>query len=80
MMPIYGVHKAGSRLDDLKPHDGETFVYLLEGSILFERPGHPPFVLSAGDACYFTGDAPPVVTTLGEVEARLVAVITPPTL
>jgi transcriptional regulator with XRE-family HTH domain len=80
MMPVLGVHEPGSRLTDLKPHGGETFVFMLEGTLLFERDGHPPFVLSAGDSAYFTGDAPPTVTTVGDTQARLIAVVSPPTL
>jgi len=80
MMPVYGSHSPGSRLTDLRPHGGETFVHLLTGSLLFERDGHQPFVLSAGDSAYITGDAPPTITTVGDETATLVAVVTPPTL
>lgn len=80
MMPVYGIHEPGARLNDLKPHGGETFVHVLEGTLLFEREGHPAFVLSVGDSAYFTGDAPPVITTVGDKPARLIAVVTPPTL
>lgn len=80
MMPVYGTHAPGSRLTDLRPHGGETFVHLLTGSLLFERDGHQPFVLSPGDSAYITGDAPPTITTIGDETATLVAVVTPPTL
>lgn len=80
MMPVYAVHAPGARLTDLKPHGGETFVHVLEGTLLFEREGHSPFVLGAGDSAYITGDAPPAITTVGDTPARLIAVVTPPTL
>jgi transcriptional regulator with XRE-family HTH domain len=80
MMPVLGVHAPGSRLTDLRPHDGETFVHVLEGTFLFEREGYAPFVISAGDSAYFSGDAPPTITTVGEEEGVLIAVVTPPTL
>ena len=80
MMPVMGVHKPGSRLTDLRAHEGETFIHLLEGTLLFEREGHPHFVLSAGDSAYITGDRPPTITTVGDAQARLIAVVTPPIL
>ena len=80
MMPVLGVHQPQSRLSDLPPHSGEVFVFVLKGTLLFERDEHDPFVIHAGDSAYYTGNRPPVVTNIGDAEARLVAVVTPPTL
>ena len=81
MMPIMGIHEPGAKLTDLRPHNGETFVHMLEGSILVEREGHPPLVLSAGDSAYWKVEGvAPVISTVGPERARLVAVVTPPTL
>jgi transcriptional regulator with XRE-family HTH domain len=81
MMPIMGIHEPGATLTDLRPHNGETFVHMLEGSILVEREGHPPLVLSAGDSAYWRVEGvAPVISTVGPEQARLVAVVTPPTL
>jgi XRE family transcriptional regulator, regulator of sulfur utilization len=80
MMPLLVSHQPGSKVGGFKPHDGETFFHILEGSLLFEREGHPSFVLSAGDSAYIKGNAPPTVTTLGEETGVVLAVVTPPTL
>ena len=80
MMPVLGVHQPRSRVSDLPPNSGEVFVFVLEGSLLFERDEHDPFVIHAGDSAYYTGDRPPVITNIEDSEARLVAVVTPPTL
>lgn len=79
MMPLMATHEPGSRIDGLPPHDGEVFIHVLEGTLLFEREGHPPFVLGPGDSAYYTGDAPPAVTTVGDETARLIGVVSPPT-
>lgn len=80
MMPLLVRHEPGSRVGGFKPHDGETWIHILEGTLLFEREGQPSFVLSTGDSAYIKGDAPPTVTTLGEETGVVLAVVTPPTL
>jgi transcriptional regulator with XRE-family HTH domain len=80
MMPVLVVREPNARIDNLKPHEGETFVYVLEGSVLFEREGEAPFVLRPGDAAYYAGNRPPTITTVGPETARLISVVSPPTL
>ena len=80
MMPVLGTHQPRSRIGELPRHPGEVFVFVLEGTLLFEREAHDPFVLHEGDSGYYTGDSTPVITNIGEREARVVAVVTPPTL
>jgi transcriptional regulator with XRE-family HTH domain len=80
MMPLLGVHQPGSRVVDLPPHPGEAFVHVLEGTVLMEREGKPPLVLHEGDSAYIPRSEPLSGTTLSERPARVLSVITPPTL
>lgn len=80
MMPVYAVHPPGSRVSELSGHPGETFLYALEGTLLFERQGHHPFVLGPGSAAIIRGFPPPTVTTISDVPAKLLAVLSPPSL
>jgi transcriptional regulator with XRE-family HTH domain len=80
MMPLLAIHEPGSRIADLPPHSGECFVYVLEGTLLMEREGHPPVVLHEGDAAYFPRTETLGGLVLSERPGRVIAVVTPPTL
>lgn len=81
MMPVLTTFEPGARLNDLKPHDGETFVHLVEGVVLLELPGHDPVVLHEGDTAYFRPfPHAPSYTNLGGGRARMVAAVCPPSL
>lgn len=56
----------------------EEFVYVLEGEIeLTVQPGEPQ-ILAAGDSAYFRAEQPHMYRNLGEKSARMIAVVTPP--
>lgn len=81
MMPVLTTFEPGARLNDLKPHDGETFVHVIEGDILFELAGYDPIVLHEGDTAYFKPfPHPPAYVNVGERRAVLVAAVAPPSL
>jgi transcriptional regulator with XRE-family HTH domain len=80
MMPVLGIHQPGSCIDDLEGHDGEVFVHMLEGSLLFEREGHDPFLIRAGSSAYYPGRPAPRITNVADEVAVLIAVVSPPTM
>jgi transcriptional regulator with XRE-family HTH domain len=80
MMPVLTTYAPHARQTNLEPHDGETFVHILEGTLLLELAGQPPLVLRAGDTAYFKPNPAPTLTNLGDTPVRLVGAVTPPTL
>jgi transcriptional regulator with XRE-family HTH domain len=81
MMPVLTTFAPRSRLADLEPHDGETVIHVLEGTLLLELAGTAPIVLREGDTAYYNPRlAAPVLTNLGETPVRLVGAVTPPIL
>jgi len=55
-------------------HDGEEFVYVLEGQISVELDDQK-FILSPGDSIYYDASIPHLVTHHGDVASRVLAVI-----
>jgi len=80
MMPVYGVHQPGSRVEGTAVHEGEVFVFVLEGSLLFEREGHDPFLVQEGYSAYYEGGPAVTISNPGSKPARLIGVVTPPTM
>lgn len=80
MMPVLAVYAAHARQANLEPHNGETFIHILEGTLLLELDGHDPVALHEGDSAYFKPNPAPVLTNLGDKPVRLIGAVTPPTL
>lgn len=80
MMPVLGIHQPGSCIDDLQGHGGDVFVHMLEGSLLFERDGHDPFMVQAGASAYYPGRPAPRIRNVSDQVAVLLAVVSPPTM
>ena len=80
MMPVTTTFAPHARLTNLAPHDGETFLYMLEGTLLLEFEERPPEILRRGDSAYYRPDPPPVFTNIGEGPLRILGVVTPPNL
>lgn len=57
-------------------HDGEEFVYLLEGTLEF-RTEHLKYVLYPGDSLYFESSVPHAFRALERKNARALAVVYP---
>ena len=55
-LPLIAAFRAGGRLAEWAQHEGEEYVYVLEGEILLELDGHEPVVLAAGDGAYYRAD------------------------
>lgn len=80
MMPVTTTFEPRSRLANLHAHDGETFVYVLEGTMLLELEGRPPEILGPGDAAYIHPNPPPTMSNIGDGSLEVIGVVTPPTL
>lgn len=57
-------------------HDGEEFIYLLEGTLEF-RTEHLKYVLYPGDSLYFESSVPHAFRSLERKNARALAVVYP---
>jgi quercetin dioxygenase-like cupin family protein len=60
-------------------HEGEEFVYVLEGEIALLFGDSDPTFLSAGDGAYFKAERPHSYKNLGKTAAQFLTVATPPT-
>jgi transcriptional regulator with XRE-family HTH domain len=78
MLPLIGVFEPGGRNVELAEHEGEEFVYILEGRFAVHIAAQEPVILSKGDSMYFRADLPHAYANVSEGESRLLAVITPP--
>ncbi len=43
----------GTNSGDFYTHEGEEFIYIIKGSLLFELEGYPPYTLEEGDTIYY---------------------------
>jgi quercetin dioxygenase-like cupin family protein len=80
MMPVLTVFAPRAHLGNLEPHDGETVIHILEGTLLVEQEGYEPLVLTVGDSAYFKPNPALRFTNLGDDPARLIGAVTPPIL
>jgi quercetin dioxygenase-like cupin family protein/ribosome-binding protein aMBF1 (putative translation factor) len=69
---IVTLHPAAS--DELSSHDGQEFIYVLEGEMTVVVEGHRD-VLHPGDAVYYDGTSKHLVAAHGDKPAKILAVI-----
>lgn len=74
---VVEVHPKKAEDHVLSPHEGEEFVYVLQGSIEILY-GQENYQLSAGDSIYYDSVVPHHLHASGEKEARILAVIYTP--
>jgi len=76
MTPILGVIKAHSILefDELIAHDGEEFLFVLEGVITVHRPEGKPTRLRRGDSIYFDSGLGHAYVSVGRRDAKVLVV------
>lgn len=55
-------------------HEGDEFVYVLSGEVLFEMDPYAPLNLSAGDSVYFDGRASHGFSAQGSEPARILSI------
>jgi len=53
-------------------HDGEEFVYVIEGQVTIHSDFYEPLVLDKGDSCYFNSQMGHVLVSTGRTQARIV--------
>jgi mannose-6-phosphate isomerase-like protein (cupin superfamily) len=78
MLPLIAEFHRGGRLAEWAEHEGEEYVYVLEGEILLELEGREPVVLRAGDGAYYRADRRHTFTAVGDGPTRVFAVASPP--
>jgi quercetin dioxygenase-like cupin family protein len=81
MMPMLIVFEPGAQLAEYGCHDGEEFVYVLDGTLRLDVEGNPSRVLSTGDSAYYRADQPHLFRNeLDDRPLRILCVDTPPNL
>jgi transcriptional regulator with XRE-family HTH domain len=78
MLPLVAEFGPSGRPAELVQHEGEEYVYVLEGRICLEVEGHEPVVLEQGDGAYYRADRPHRLTTIDSESASVLAVASPP--
>jgi len=72
-MPLLTTIKARSESEfgKLSRHDGEEFLYVLEGQIVLHTDFYAPVTLSPGDSCYFDSAMGHACYSVGETDAKV---------
>lgn len=81
MTPFKTVVRA-RRLEDFTDwvrHDGEEFLLILSGAIVFYTEYHEPLMLEAGDSLYFDSATGHAKVSIGEEDALVLSVCAPGT-
>ena len=78
MLPLLAELGPGARGAELVQHEGEEYVYVLEGRVRLEVEGHDPIVLERGDGAYYRADRPHRLSTIESETASVFAVSSPP--
>jgi quercetin dioxygenase-like cupin family protein len=78
MLPILAEFAPGAKNVEPNQHDGEEFVYVLEGRLAVHFDGADPIVLQAGDSLYFLAELPHVYENPAADASRVLLVVSPP--
>ncbi|WP_376961906.1 XRE family transcriptional regulator [Azospirillum sp. A26] len=72
-VPLVTTIKARSiqQFGELSRHDGEEFIYVLDGEVTVHSDYYTPLTLSKGDSCYFDSAMGHACISGGEEEARV---------
>lgn len=77
-MEPFLVHiQSGNGKESFSSHEGEEFLYVLEGSITV-RYGREEYILQQGDSIYYDSIVDHLVTATGATEAKILGVIYTP--
>ena len=80
MMPALFEFEPGGHSAELTSHEGEEFVYVLDGEIELVVEPDRPHTLVRGDTAYFQADRLHAYRNVGTGVARMIAVVTPPSI
>jgi quercetin dioxygenase-like cupin family protein len=78
MLPLLAVFEAGGKNVEAAQHDGEEFLYVIDGSVKVEIEGHEPVILEPGDSMFFEATLPHWYENVADCTARIVFVVSPP--
>jgi transcriptional regulator with XRE-family HTH domain len=78
MLPLLAVFEVGGKNVETAQHDGEEFLYVVDGSLKVMIEGREPVVLEPGDSMFFEATLPHSYENLADCPARIVFVVTPP--
>jgi len=79
MTPSLGVIEPTGASAERATHEGEEFIYVLDGVIELEIADSELLRLTKGDSAYFRADRPHAYRNTGTGPARFLSVATPPT-
>jgi transcriptional regulator with XRE-family HTH domain len=77
-LPLIAEFGPGARFAELTQHEGDEYVYVLEGRICLEVEGHEPVILARGDGAFYRADRAHTVATVDAESASVLAVASPP--
>jgi transcriptional regulator with XRE-family HTH domain len=77
-LPMLAEFAPGGRGTEFVEHEGEEYVYVLEGRLLLEVEGHEPVVLEAGDGAYYRADRAHHLAQAGDGRTIVFGVVSPP--
>jgi transcriptional regulator with XRE-family HTH domain len=80
MMPVLNEYAVAGRMADAASHEGEEFIYVLDGVLELQIEGELPVLLERGDSAYYDAALPHSFRNVGDALARFVGVATPPNL
>jgi transcriptional regulator with XRE-family HTH domain len=80
MMPTVVVLEPRAEMAEPARHDGEEFLYILEGSLVLEVEDAGRFLLDEGDCAYYDSSRGHAYKNVGSGAARILAVVTPPSM
>lgn len=79
MMPLVAEFEPHGHHVEYASHEGEEFIHILEGELEVTLDADV-ILLEAGDSLYFASDVPHALRNPSDEPARVLAVLTPPTL
>lgn len=77
MEPFLITIQSGKGVERLSSHEGEEFLYVLEGSIVLHY-GKNKYILNQGDSIYYDSIVDHLVTAIDNSEAKILGVVYAP--
>jgi quercetin dioxygenase-like cupin family protein/DNA-binding Xre family transcriptional regulator len=78
MLPILAEFEPGAESFEPSVHDGEEFVYVLQGNFAVHFEGADSVVLDEGDSVYFAAELPHTYKNTADGQTRVLFVVSPP--
>jgi quercetin dioxygenase-like cupin family protein len=78
MLPILAEFEPGAKNVEPSIHDGEEFVYVLDGSVVIHFEAAESITLEQGDCMYFAAHLPHTYANPARKPSRLLLVVSPP--